>query len=57
MLGWSFSKAGQQRELLGHMTNKLGECLHTGGGGGKKEEQSVRSSRSALMEALDRKQV
>lgn len=59
MLGWSFSKAGQQRELLGHMTSMLGECLHTGGGGGekKKEEQSVRSSRSGLMEALGRKQV
>lgn len=39
MLGWSFSKAGQQRELLGHMTSKLGECLHTGeGGGGKKKD-------------------
>lgn len=34
MLGWSVSKAGQQRELLGHMTSKLGESLHTGGGGG-----------------------
>ncbi|XP_058271301.1 histone-lysine N-methyltransferase EHMT1 isoform X9 [Hemibagrus wyckioides] len=39
------------------MTSMLGECLHTGGGGEKKkEEQSVRSSRSGLMEALGRKQ-
>ncbi|TSK72083.1 Histone-lysine N-methyltransferase EHMT1 [Bagarius yarrelli] len=56
MLGWSFGKAVQQRELLGHMTSKLGECLHTGGGGEKKEQQSVRSSCSGLMEALGRKQ-
>lgn len=40
MLGWSFSKAGQQRELLGHMTSKLRECLHTGGGGERKKKKN-----------------
>lgn len=44
----SLYKRNQQRELLGHMTNGQGECVHAGRRRrrGKKEEQSVRDSLS-----------
>lgn len=42
----SLYKRDQQRELLGHMTNGQGECVHAGRRRGKKEEQSVRDSLS-----------
>ncbi|XP_037401763.1 histone-lysine N-methyltransferase EHMT1 isoform X2 [Pygocentrus nattereri] len=53
MLCLSFSKADQQRELLGHVT-KPGERLHAGGG--KRRTICSKLSRSPSMEAIGRKQ-
>uniref|UniRef100_A0A3B1JKV4 Euchromatic histone-lysine N-methyltransferase 1b n=1 Tax=Astyanax mexicanus TaxID=7994 RepID=A0A3B1JKV4_ASTMX len=51
MLRLSFRRADQQRELLGHVTSKPGECLHAGGGG-KRRTICSRLSRSPSVEAI-----